>query len=877
MVVTKYAYGTAATTENGKTKTYPCVATYEGTNLITIIKIGETKVYLSAEREKGENGIWTATVTKDEKEYNISVYIPNLEISYSASSSQNIIKQITINKTGEEIYDDACTTQTDSVSGKFKFEFGKDVKVSEAEVVISVQAEVDGYKYTFGQYILTVCKNPVISTRVEIDPTHLDKDGAEILPIDGTDTPIKPFSQDSYGYVGGVPRLQFVYNNLILNSDYNKYFMIKDTESADITINGYAIYQTEEKSGVVKFKFDGQDVSGDYKYKTVWDYDMNPDLDSHTIEGNEDPAHPGELLNYYYLNAGKTYNIVETFGITKRFGGKFGNIHSAEFFDVNDENDINKYKNVEFTSDKQSINILGAPEGGMSFRIKFKPYEAAKEIVVGITILPSIEIKVNYQVETRYENDPDSYAYGLISSGTTEYELVKNKRGCDFSIERNGVLADVTKNDYTIEIVASQTDASLGVSVEQNNESAKLFITNPPQLNAKRVVLKISDNYGYTQYLRYVVAATTQVVISSSDIVFETGGEIRWDKNNQFPISFKKENEETIQLSSFYEAIIPGAKESTEEVENVQITTSNISDNYGDASSLRATTGNDGKLYGVQLDSVITYTYKDSDGKDAKKLYIPFAGEPISYDVYKLAEQDGTVLKSFDKYKKQIVKYDGANKTWDSTNPNGVAVISDAGVFNPQIKPAATEGTPAEYYLDYVIELYRENNSSTPAAIIAFTILQVSASKNLYYASRQNPADCYTFEYDISIDGTDIVNDDNKISNIGNAQYGSATSINTTLNIKVYKGQHTTEDKPIDTISVGILLRFGIYPQVKQQVSGLTSYDYIGIDDNLNKIVASKDINLIARNKEVDLSEVNKAKQSLGIPHQNWRQTKLLM
>ena len=854
MVVTKYAYGTAATTENGKTKTYPCVATYEGTNLITIIKIGETKVYLSAEREKGENGIWTATVTKDEKEYNISVYIPNLEISYSASSSQNIIKQITINKTGEEIYDDACTTQTDSVSGKFKFEFGKDVKVSEAEVVISVQAEVDGYKYTFGQYILTVCKNPVISTRVEIDPTHLDKDGAEILPIDGTDTPIKPFSQDSYGYVGGVPRLQFVYNNLILNSDYNKYFMIKDTESADITINGYAIYQTEEKSGVVKFKFDGQDVSGDYKYKTVWDYDMNPDLDSHTIEGNEDPAHPGELLNYYYLNAGKTYNIVETFGITKRFGGKFGNIHSAEFFDVNDENDINKYKNVEFTSDKQSINILGAPEGGMSFRIKFKPYEAAKEIVVGITILPSIEIKVNYQVETRYENDPDSYAYGLISSGTTEYELVKNKRGCDFSIERNGVLADVTKNDYTIEIVASQTDASLGVSVEQNNESAKLFITNPPQLNAKRVVLKISDNYGYTQYLRYVVAATTQVVISSSDIVFETGGEIKWDKNNQFPISFKKENEETIQLSSFYEAIIPGAKESTEEMENVQITTSNISDNYGDASSLRATTGNDGKLYGVQLDSVITYTYKDSDGKDAKKLYIPFAGEPISYDVYKLAEQNGIVLKSFDKYKKQIVKY--GTESWDSTNPNGVAVIGDAGVFNPQIKPAATEGTPAEYYLDYVIELYRENNSSTPAATIVFTILQVSASKNLYYASRQNPADCYTFEYDISIDGTDIVNDDNKISNIGNAQYGSATSINTTLNIKVYKG-----DNPIDTISVGILLRFGIYPQVKQQVSGLTSYDYIGIDDNLNKIVASKDINLIARNKEVDLSEVNKAKK----------------
>lgn len=842
MVVTKYAYGTfqnAPATAEIKTK--------------EILLINGTQY--TAEYSNNKSTI------KDEKGNIIGeFYMPNIDISYIASSSQNIIID------GQDENGKNILTNNLTVNNECEFNFDmSDVTVSEAEVVISVQATADGYPYIFGQYILTVCKNPVISTRVEIDPTHLDKDGAEILPIDGTDTPIKPFditSQDSYGYVGGVPRLQFVYNNLILNSDYNKYFMIKDTESADITINGYAIYQTEEKSGVVKFKFDGQDVSGNYKYKTVWDYDMNPDLDSHTIEGNEDPAHPGELLNYYYLNAGKTYNIVETFGITKRFGGKFGDIasDSVDFVDA-DVNEINKYKNVEFTSDKQSINILGAPEGGMSFRIKFKPYEAAKEIVVGITILPSIEIKVNYQVETRYEDDPDSYAYGLISSGTTEYELVKNKRGCDFSIERNGVLADVTKNDYTIEIVASQTDASLGVSVEQNNESAKLFITNPPQLNAKRVVLKISDNYGYTQYLRYVVAATTQVVISSSDIVFETGGEIKWDKNNQFPISFKKENEETIQLSSFYEAIIPGAKESTEEVENVQITTSNISDNYGDASSLRATTGNDGKLYGVQLDSVITYTYKDSDGKDAKKLYIPFAGEPISYDVYKLAEQDGTVLKSFDKYKKQIVKYDGANKTWDSTNPNGVAVIGDAGVFNPQVKTEATGEIPAEYYLDYVIELYRENNSSTPAATIVFTILQVSASKNLYYASRQNPADCYTFEYDISIDGTDIVNDDNKISNIGNAQYGSATSINTTLNIKVYKGQHTTEDKPIDTISVGILLRFGIYPQVKQQVSGLTSYDYIGIDDNLNKIVASKDINLIARNKEVDLSEVNKAKK----------------
>lgn len=1030
MVVTKYAYGT-----------------FQGAPATAEIKPKEI-LLINGKQYTAESSNNISTI-RDEKGKTIGeFYIPNLDISYTASSSQNIIKGKDENK------NDILTNNWEDGNGKFNFDM-TGVTVSEAEVVISVQAEVDGYKYTFGQYILTVCKNPVISTRVEIDPTHLDKDGAEILPIDGTNTSIKPFdttTQDSYGYVGGVPRLQFVYNNLILNSDYNKYFRIKDTESADITINGYAIYQTEEKSGVVKFKFDGQDVSGNYKYKTVWDYDMNPDLDSHTIEGNEDPAHPGELLNYYYLNAGKTYNIVETFGITKRFKGKFGNIHSAEFFDVNDENEINKYKNVEFTSDKQSINILGAPEGGMSFRIKFKPYKNADEIIIGITILPSIEIKVNYQVETRYEDDPDSYAYGLISSGTTEYELVKNKRGCDFSIERNGVLADVTKNDYTIEIVASQTDASLGVSVEQNNESAKLFIKNPPQLNAKRVVLKISDNYGYTQYLRYVVAATTQVVISSSDIVFETGGEIEWDKNNQFPISFKKENEETIQLASFYEATITGAKETETKDGEDTIISSNISDNYGDASSLRATSGNDGKLYGVQLDSVITYTYKDSDGKDAKKLYIPFAGEPISYDVYKLAEQDGTVLKSFDKYKKQIVKYDGENKTWDSTNPNGVAVIGDAGVFNPQVNKAT-----AEYYLDYVIELYRENNSSTPAATIVFTILQVSASKNLYYASRQNPADCYTFEYDISIDGTKLIVDGDKIINIGNAQYGSATSINTTLKIgvtnsrkniiavdyevnkfkinnneyvissyetkvdtitdgetttnvtdnkfkidkteytikyntvldkiiqgnteieiadnkfnigeteylisydkenieikynstktvsitnntftiedklytisfktfaksmidgennivdiknnqfeiegkkytlncktiinQILKGkdiveiqnnqieieteayklilnngenniknpiiqlEHTSASAKIDTISVGILLRFGIYPQVKQQVSGLTSYDYVGIGDNLNTIVAEKEINLIAKEGAISTSK----------------------
>ena len=998
MVITKYAYGTA-TDSNGKTTS--CIVTYkvEGTNL-TIIKIGEESVK-STENQTLENNVLTATVTTEkETKYTISVYVPNLTISYTASSNQNII-------------DGAATNGT----GKFKFKFGTDVTVSEAEVVVSAQATVtlgnakDGvgsksYTYTFAQYTFTVCKNPVISTLVTTDPTHLDGNGAEILPINGGDS-IKPFdisSQDSYGYVGGVPRLQFVYNNLILSSDYYGSFEIKDKKSK-VKVNEYQILQTATGEGTVYFVFNKQSVSGSYSYKTVWDYRMNPTLDSHTIMDNYDPENTSELLNYYYLNAGKAYNIIETFGLTKYFSTEsLTEIFNLGFADS--ETAAAGYEGVKFTADGKSINILGAPEGGMNFRIKFKPYGSAEFKTIGITILPSIEIVVNYRTETIYENDP--YAYGLISSGTTEYELVKNKRGCDFSIERNGVLADVTKNDYTIEIVANQTDASLGVSVEQDNESAKLFIKNPPQLNAKRVVIKISDNYGYTQYLRYVVGAKTQVVISSNDITFTTGGNIEWDKNNQFPISFKKSGEETIQLSSFYEAIIPGAKESTEEVENVQITTSNISDNYGDASSLRATTGNDGKLYGVQLDSVITYTYKDSDGKDAKKLYIPFAGEPISYDVYKLAEQNGIVLKSFDKYKKQIVKY--GTESWNSTNPNGVAVIGDAGVFNPQIKTAATEGTPAEYYLDYVIELYSSTSSDAkPDATIEFTLLLVDKTDKLYYASRENPTDHYTFAYNISIDGTNIVDTDGKtIKNIGNEQYGSASSLNTTLKITVkntqvvmiattgdtftvggttytiyykdsitylndkneeqeltitnnkfkigeteytisYKEDETidkityidssnteqnltiTNDKftigeteytisaktgivrkivdasnqtltldgenqkvtigekeyvlipkggngddknkiicikwtspttDIDTVDIGVLLRFGIYPQVTQQVGGLTSFDYVGLGDNLKGIITTKDIKLVSRKNDV-LSGVEKTDHTI--------------
>lgn len=997
MVITKYAYGTA-TDSNGKTTS--CIVTYkvEGTNL-TIIKIGEESVK-STENQTLENNVLTATVTTEkETKYTISVYVPNLTISYTASSNQNII-------------DGAATNGT----GKFKFKFGTDITVSEAEVVVSAQATVtlgnakDGvgsksYTYTFAQYTFTVCKNPVISTLVTTDPTHLDGNGAEILPINGGDS-IKPFdisSQDSYGYVGGVPRLQFVYNNLILSSDYYGSFQIKDKTSK---VNEYQILQTATGEGTVYFVFNNQSVSGSYSYKTVWDYRMNPTLDSHTIMGNSDPENPSELLNYYYLNAGKAYNIIDAFGLTKYFSTE----SLTEIFNLGfaDSETAAGYEGVKFTADGKSINILGAPEGGMNFRIKFKPYRGAEFKTIGITILPSIEIVVNYRTETIYENDP--YAYGLITyDQANKYNLVDKARGTDFTIQRNGVTADVVEGEYTLEIVEG-TDETLNAKITQQGNNAKLTIANPPRLNAKRVVIKISDKYGYYQYLRYVVGAETQVVISSNDITFTTGGKIDWE-SNQFPISFKKSGEETIQLASFYTAQITDA------------TSENTSDNYGSDSSLKIDT--DGNLYGVQLDSVITkknlvknngndysnwtYVQKKSDNtfftdsqyeveetKDSKKYqysysitrneigklteitrtitqgqtkiaedsikeatdgvwkfvdkdttgkeiegsydqrfvlteirndvyYIPYNGKtPISYDVYKLIAKDAkgnnVVLKSFDKYKKQIVKY--GTKSWDSTKPNGVAVIGDAGVFNPQIKSAATEGTPAKYYLDYVIELYSSQNSNTSDATMTFKIIEVDGSDNLYYASRENPTDHYTFAYNISIDGTDIV-DGKNINNIGNAQYGSASSLNTTLKIGVYssyamvntsdntfkigettytisynsdgdlekisyKKDNTTEvsltivnnivtigettyqlikhdktvveiTKFIDNVDIGILLKFGIYPEVKQTVGGQISYDYVGLGDNIHTVLTNKEKGIKLVSDTVDVPGVAKS------------------
>lgn len=989
MAVTKYAYGTASTKENGNTIIYPCVAIYETTRL-TIIKIGERSVNEPITMNI-ENNILNCKVKNDNKEYDISVYVPNPTISYTASSSQNIIK-------GKDKENNDILTNSWESEGKFTFDM-TGVTVSEAEVVISAQATIGSYTYTFAQYTFTVCKNPVISTLVTTDPTHLDGNGAEILPINGGDS-IKPFdisSQDSYGYVGGVPRLQFVYNNLILSSDYYGSFEIKDKKSK---VNEYQILQTATGEGTVYFVFNKQSVSGSYSYKTVWDYRMNPTLDSHTIMDNYDPENTSELLNYYYLNAGKAYNIIETFGLTKYFSTEsLTEIFNLGFADS--ETVAAGYEGVKFTADGKSINILGAPEGGMNFRIKFKPYRSAEFKTIGITILPSIEIVVNYRTETIYENDP--YAYGLITyDQANKYKLVDKARGTDFTIQRNGVTADVVEGEYTLEIVDG-TDATLNAKITQQGNTATLNIANPPRLNAKRVVIKISDKYGYYQYLRYVVGAETQVVISSNDITFTTGGKIDWE-SNQFPISFKKSGEETIQLASFYTAQITDA------------TSKNTSDNYGPDSSLKIDT--DGNLYGVQLDSVITkknlvknngndysnwtyvqkqsdnfftgtkyevdetndnktykYSYlitrneigklteitrtitqgqtkiaedsikkatdcvwkfvdKDTTGKEkvdenGNKIYdtrfvlteirndvyyIPYNGKtPISYDVYKLIAKSGDndkILKSFSNYKKQIVKY--GTESWDSTNPNGVAVIGDAGVFNPQIKTAATEGTPAEYYLDYVIELYSSQNSNdkNPDATMTFKIIEVDGSDNLYYASRKNPTDCYTFDYEIKIngEGDNIVDNDNKkIKNIGNAQYGSASSLNTTLKIGVYssyavntsdntfkigettytisynsdgdlekisyKKDNTTEvsltivnnivtigettyqlikhdktvveiTKFIDNVDIGILLKFGIYPEVKQTVAGQISYDYVGRGDKLTDVIKGAEIKL---------------------------------
>ena len=1009
MAVTKYAYGTATVGEGEEAISYPCVATYDEAQL-TIIKIGERSVNESIAIKDIKNNILNCEVTNDGKKYDISVYVPNPTISYTASSNQNIIK-------GKDKENNDILTNSLESEGTFTFDM-TDVNVSEAEVVISAQATIGDYTYTFAQYTFTVCKNPVISTLITTEKGHLDGNGAEILPINGGD-PLTPFNtargyveidgtryevtkngeqyevvvgSESYSVENGQitigdgenakiykvvyyniinnsPRLQFVYNNLILSSSYNnklnsqasRHIMLEEIKNSEGVVQKYTflldgveytinsgktevswetstaiednkfkigeveytinykedgtldkiVYQkegeqmltvTESKfqvdgveytlvagsdgkfakinwtatgaidtesykftidkdewtikgtmitsskqssitnlnissktieTGTVKFAFAGQSVSGSYSYKTVWDYRMNTTLDSHTIMGNYDPENPSELLNYYYLNAGKAYNIIETFGLTKYFSTE----SLTEIFDLGfaDGETADGYEGVKFTADGKSINILGAPEGGMNFRIKFKPYKNAEFKTIGITILPSIEIVVNYRTETIYENDP--YAYGLITynQATEKYSLVDNARGTDFTIRRNGVTADVVEGEYTLEIVEG-TDETLNAKIEHSGSSATLTIANPPRLNAKRVVIKISDKYGYYQYLRYVVGAETQVVISSNDITFTTGGTIDWE-NNQFPISFKKSGEETIQLASFYTAQITDA------------TSENTSDNYGSDSSLKIDT--DGNLYGVQLDSIIT-KYKTNEKQEIESQYIPHQ-KSIPYDLYKLvakdANGDNVVLKSFDKYSKVEI-YKGNSTTADYTWIKGGS--------NPTDWPLDDKGalTPIQDVSQYTIKLY--SSSSSADGTIQFILLEVNKTDNLYYASRENPTDYYAFDYEIKIngEGSNIVDVDGKtINNIGNAQYGSASSLNTTLKITI----KDSKGNKLDYVDIGILLKFGIYPEVKQTVAGQISYDYVGLGDNINTVLTNKEKGIKLVSDTVDVSGATKS------------------
>lgn len=872
MAVTKYAYGTATVGEGKNAISYPCVATYlesHKDNNLTIIKIGDTDITddkLVTTGNISTNEI-TAEVNFNEKTYSISLYKPsNLTISYTASSSQNIIKG------KDEDNKDILTNSLKNANGTFTFDM-TDVTVSEAEVVISAQATIGDYTYTFAQYTFTVCKNPVISTLITTEKGHLDGNGAEILPINGGD-PLTPFNtargyveidgtryevtkngeqykvdvgSDSYpvkngqitigvgenakiykvvyyNIINNSPRLQFVYNNLILSDDYNESFTANDSTMVDFVVEQI---KKDDEYHIVNFKYNGQSVSGEYKYKRVWDFVMNPTLDSHTIEGIFDPENTSELLNYYYLDAGKAYNIIETFGLTKYFSTE----SLTGIFDLGfaDGETADGYEGVKFTADGKSINILGAPEGGMNFRIKFKPYGSAEFKTIGITILPSIEIVVNYRTETIYENDP--YAYGLISYNQVKnneaYPLISNAKGTDFTIRRNGVTADVVEGEYTLEIVDG-TDETLQAKITQEDKSATLTIANPPKLNAKRVVIKISDKYGYYQYLRYVVGAETQVVISSNDITFTTGGNIEWDKNNQFPISFKKSGEETIQLASFYTAQITDA------------TSENTSDNYGSDSSLKIDT--DGNLYGVQLDSIIT-KYKTNEKQEIESQYIPHQ-KSIPYDLYKLvakdANGDNVVLKSFDKYSKVEI-YKGNSTTADYTWIKGGS--------NPTDWPLDDKGalTPIQDVSQYTIKLFSSSSTSSADGIIQFILLEVNKTDNLYYASRENPTDHYTFAYNISIDGTDIVDVDGKtINNIGNAQYGSASSLNTTLKITI----KDSSDNELDYVDIGILLKFGIYPEVKQTVAGQISYDYVGRGDSIQTVLTNKTSNIALKSSQ---------------------------
>lgn len=962
--VEKHAYGTATyVDETGKKQTISCEVIYsDADENITVeqYKIGSDGEFIARTATLSGSG---NTYSTEIDGYNISVFIPSLNIQYTATSNYAIIKNVNENTLGNT---------KENQSGKFEFEF-TDVKVSEAVVTISVQAKSsDGAIYTFGQYEVVVCKNPVVTARITTDPTHMDANGNEIIPVDGSSSALKPFDvsdEKSFGYVNGTPRLQFVYDNKVLSGVYLNNFMADGNKVGEYTIS-QTDGDADEKTILFKFKEQDveQDVSGSYKYVTKWDYKLNPtELNSHTIEGIQDPANSSELLNYYYLDAGKTYDIVDTFGITKLFGDKFDtNEFTAEF--VTDSGEFveagaDVKKCVTFTKDGKGITISGAPNGGLSFQIKIYPYgESGPRKTLGITILPTINIKVNYQAETNFEND--SYIYGLISAdvgkSAYEYILVNKYKSPDFSIERDGVVSNIDAR-YTFTLEKDMCDdINATVSGEIQSGELKLTISDPPQLNAKRIVIKVADEYGYFEYLRYVVAAKTQVDISSNDISFTTGGEIEWTEEQPFPISFKKSTEETNQLASFYTASLDGATATTNKNNNL---ITNVSDSYGSNTSLKAASG---KLYGVQLDSVITakkwnvdepedtsnknivdtedgnyllvysateMSYKENgesfivtdteenehrytlnaenliydeyvseiqtkdgktfftigttdyqieggkfkvgeteylvsdgeftigktryiidgneiyepknmkasggrytlkDGSYAVKLtnkqYIPYLeaadSDPsptIAYDVYKLASVTETIQKSFDKYESHII-YNGSTSEPQLNGENGALIVKDA-----------IQGKP------YVIELYKKG-SSTPEAIIVFEALKATKRDVLYYAERLDAQQGYTFSYSIKIDGTDIVDegDGKTIKNVGNGQYGSATSINTTLVITVKDYSASGVEKIIDTVDVSMALLFGIHPEITQTVSGVTSFDYVGLGDNIYTILEQK-------------------------------------
>lgn len=884
IAVTKHAYGTA-TKDDVST---PCEVIYESNaegGTIKKIKIGNNswQEINQSFTDQGE-----VTLSGDLSGYTISIYIPTLNVRYTATSTQSIIKS-------EET---KTATSVTNDTGKFSFDF-EDAKVAQADVIISVQA-VDGNKnvYTFGQYKFTVFKDPVITLKTTTDASHMDGNGNEILPIDGG-AALKPFdttkayveiegqkyevvdnkikiddvehSVDNgkitidekvyevvyYNLINKTPRVQFVYNNKILNEKHEKYGDKLTANGSNLT--NFVVLNNKIENGVVAFKYGLQNISGTYKYVTKWDYKLNPvGLNTSTVEGVTD-SETGELLTYYELKAGETYDVVETFGITKLFDTKDKTF--AELVAEFESGTLNEVKAcVQFSSDQKKFTVLGAPNFGHAFEINIYPFgKSEPHKTIGIKIIPSIEFNINYQHETIFEGDSSSNIYGLISNveakNALTYNLVTNGKSNDFSLEVEGVLSDMT-DKYTFTLVEA-TDLVASIVTTNAGADVVLNIGKAPVLNSRRVVIKITDNYGYVEYLRYVVAAKTQVGVSTGDITFTTGEEIQWTNEQPFPLLFKTTDGVTDQLTSFYTAEISGA------------TKDNISDTYGAESSLKV--GDDGKLYGVQLDSVITKTTTEttteSGEETTKSHYIPFEdGSSISFDTYKLIAVDkddkAITLKSFDTYKGYYFKiiYKITTETTETKSgelgseniPN--TLLSESGAF----MPVKIGGDTGNYYTDYTIEFYKTSTSTTADAIIKFTALKVTKTDNLYYASRTSPTDCYTFAYAINVGGTDnIVNKTNNIiNNIGNKQYGAASSINTTLKISVYDGDVQENTKLIDTVDVGILLKFGIYPQITQQNSALISYDYVGLGDKISDVLSKKSF-ILASSSE-DTSSVTK-------------------